>query len=201
MEGQENISRLGLPGTGMMTSVGHTLRRRGNISRVWEDLRRRISLEVEVIGICIVILILLRYTDPLGLDAILINKKVDNIMGDALGVEHMGAFFRMRMMNGIFSIGETKLNTKKVEDPNIFDSMDSMNNYLYDHDLYAMENKPYIDSVYIKGDFTLSHQKPLNLKTYIIMQEKEFNGKYNLLWRNCGQVTMRLFSQGCCLAE
>ncbi len=30
---RENISRLVSPGTGMMTSVGHTLRRRGSISR------------------------------------------------------------------------------------------------------------------------------------------------------------------------
>ncbi len=33
---RENTSRLGLLGTGMMTSVGHTLRRRGNISQGWK---------------------------------------------------------------------------------------------------------------------------------------------------------------------
>ncbi len=138
----------------------------------------------------------LRYTDPLGLDAILINKKVDNIMGDALGVEHMGAFFQDENDEWYFFYWGDKVKYEKVEDPNIFDSMDSMNNYLYDHDLYAMENKPYIDSVYIKGDFTLSHQKAIELENIYNNAGKEFNGKYNLLWRNCGQVTMRLFSQG-----
>ena len=38
----------GFTGYNMMTSAGHTLHRRGNISRVWGGLQRRISCREEI---------------------------------------------------------------------------------------------------------------------------------------------------------
>lgn len=138
----------------------------------------------------------LKYIDPLGLDAILINKEVDNVAGDILGVEHMGAFFQDENDDWYFFFWGDKVVYEKIEDPDIFESIDTMNEYLFDHNLYEMENKPYIDSVYIRGDFTASHKAAIELQDIYNDSGKEFNSKYNLLWRNCGQVTMRLFKKG-----
>ena len=148
----------------------------------------------------------LAFVDPLGLDAILINKNVDNFAG-YINVEHMGAFFQDKNKDWYFLFYGDKVVYEKV-DSGIFDNLDSVNEYLYSHGLYAKEDRPYLASTYVKGDFTVPHEEAQKLQskyadaksiydaTEKVGDKEYFNADYNGVLNNCGQVTMRLFYQG-----
>ena len=140
------------------------------------------------------------YTDSHGLDAILINKLVDNI-GNIVGTEHMSGFFQDENDNWWFFFWGDKVQYVEVDDASIFDSMDTMNQWLIDNGL-VNPRYPYHDSVYIKGDFTASHNKALELLDAYTTSLNTWNGKglpnknYNVVTKNCGQVTMDLLMMG-----
>lgn len=148
------------------------------------------------------------FIDPLGLDAILINKPVDNIT-NKIGVEHMGAFFQDSNNDWWFFFWGNTVQYVKVDDSSIFNSLQDINDWLInyqdpnDPDLELLNpDNPYRDSVYIKGDFTASHNEALSLRQKYLDALKTWDGKgfpnqqYNLAFTNCGQVTMRLFMKG-----
>ena len=149
------------------------------------------------------------YADPLGLDAILISKKLEFEAAEALGIEHMGAFFQDE--NGIwyyFYWGEVVI-YEPVTDPSIFESLDTMNAWLYENGYLEESANPYTDSIYVVGDFSKSHQKAsamyeklkdegpgINPWQYIFDPGVFKNPRYDLFANNCGQVTMQLFRLG-----
>lgn len=159
--------------------------------------------------------------DLLGLDAILINKPVDNA-ANKVGVEHMGAFFQDEDDNWWFFFWGGDVKYVMVDDNSIFDSLEKINEWLVNYTdennpKFELLNKeyPYRDSVYIKGNFTASHTAALQLKnafdtenwsntSFIDIPFNFSNGNilkienrdYNLLTNNCSQVTMRLFMLG-----
>ena len=159
--------------------------------------------------------------DISGLDAILINKLVDNVANN-LSVEHMGAFFQDEDDNWWFFFWGDKVKYVMVDDNSIFDSLDEINEWLVDYTdptdpkLKLLNGEyPYRDSVYIKGDFTESHaaalqlkenfdtktwqktswfQMPINLSNEKVLKIE--NRDYRLFSNNCSQVTMQLFMLG-----
>ena len=159
--------------------------------------------------------------DISGLDAILINKLVDNGANN-LSVEHMGAFFQDEDDNWWFFFWGDKVKYVMVDDNSIFDSLDEINEWLVDYydptdpELKLLSKEyPYRDSVYIKGDFTESHaaalqlkenfdtktwqktswfQMPINLSNEKVLKIE--NRDYRLFSNNCSQVTMQLFMLG-----
>jgi hypothetical protein len=150
-----------------------------------------------------------RFFDPFGLDAILVNKPVDNI-ANKIGIEHMGAFFQDANNDWWFFFYGDTVKYKQVNDASIFDSLGKINQWLYDYRdpddptfRLLNENSPsYRDSVYIKGDFVASHNAAKQyLKEYRDALDT-WNGKglpnqgYNVALKNCGQVTMELFIMG-----
>jgi len=148
------------------------------------------------------------FVDPFGLDAILINKPVDNV-ANVIGTEHMGGFFQDENDDWWFFFWGDTVQYVQVDDASIFDSLDSMNQWLIDYrdpnnpDLRLLNpDNPYRDSVYIKGDFTASHEGALGLLSAYNESLETWNGKglpnknYNVATNNCGQVTMNLFMQG-----
>lgn len=138
------------------------------------------------------------FVDPFGLEAILVNKVVNNFVG----IEHMSGFFQDENDDWFFFFWGPDVKYQYVDDISIFDSMDTMNEWLYANDLYEKENRPYIDSVYIKGDFTASHNAAQELLQSYNGSLKTWDGKglsnqeYNFFTNNCGQVTMELFRKG-----
>jgi hypothetical protein len=143
----------------------------------------------------------LRFVDPWGLDAILVNKPVDNI-ASGIGVEHMGAFFQDADNNWWFFFWGNVVRYEKIPDTIIFENIDTMNEYLYANGLYENKSKPYRDTVYVKGDFTVSHAEATELLNTYNASLKTWDGKglpnqeYNVLFNNCGQVTLELFKKG-----
>ena len=148
------------------------------------------------------------FVDPYGLDAILINKLVDNPTKN-VGVEHMGAFFQDENDDWWFFFWGDTVQYVEVDDDSIFDSLDTMNQWLIDYrdpndpDLRLLyPDNTYRDSVYIKGDFTASHDEAKGLRKSYKDSLEEWDGKgfpnqkYNVVTNNCGQVTMSLFEQG-----
>ncbi|KJR97693.1 MAG: hypothetical protein VR68_12300 [Peptococcaceae bacterium BRH_c4a] len=142
----------------------------------------------------------INFIDPQGLDAILINKPVDNAANN-VGVEHMGGFFQDENDDWWFFFWGDTVKYVEVDDSSIFDSMDAMNEWLVNNQLLNADN-PYRDSVYIKGDFTASHNGAQELLESYEASLGTWDGKglsnqeYNVLTNNCGQVTMSLFEQG-----
>ncbi len=159
--------------------------------------------------------------DILGLDAILVNKLVDNA-ANKLSVEHMGAFFQDEEDNWWFFFWGDDVKYVMVNDNSVFDSLENINEWLINYtdesnlDLKLLNEKyPYRDSVYIKGNFAASHTAALQLKndfdtenwsnTSFVDIPMNFsnenilnieNRDYRLLTNNCSQVTMRLFMLG-----
>ena len=157
------------------------------------------------------------FIDPWGLDAILINKLVDNV-ANKIGVEHLGAFFQDKNDKWwYFFYGDT-VQYVKVDDASIFDSMNSINQWLLDYrdpndDDFRLlkESSPrYRDSVYIKGDFVASHDEAMRLRGDYVDSIQNgtarvgpinslmgvTNENYGAFTNNCGQVTMGLFMMG-----
>ena len=148
------------------------------------------------------------FIDPLGLDAVLINKPVDNV-ANKVGVEHMGGFFQDSNDAWWFFFWGDTVRYVQVEDASIFDSMDKMNKWLIDYrdpkdpDLRLLNpDNPYRDSVYVKGNFVASHNGALALLSAYDKSLETWDGnglpnqEYNVATKNCGQVTMDLFKQG-----
>ena len=146
------------------------------------------------------------WTDPSGLDAILINKHLEGgewykDIGNAVGIEHMGGFFQDEDDAWWYFSWEDTVKYKQVDDESIFDSMDSMNAWIIDNEMLSGEN-PYMTSVYVKGDFTASNNAAAKLFEIYDQSSKTGNanglpnGNYNVMSNNCGQVAMRLLSMG-----
>lgn len=160
------------------------------------------------------------FVDPLGLDAILINKRLD--LAPKGFVDHTSGFFQDGNKDWwFFYFGEEVRYSKVILDDeftsydSIFESIDSINAYLWKHKEYKKEEAPYNSSVYVKGDFIASHEAamdmsieykdgirhkdiplwdwPGNLINYAM---KADNSDYRLFTNNCTQNTMRLFFQG-----
>jgi len=148
------------------------------------------------------------FIDPWGEDAVLINKPVDNA-ANTIGIEHMSAFFQDENDNWWFFFWGDTVKYVQVDDASIFDNLDKMNQWLIDYrdpddpDLRLLTaDHTYRDSVYIKGDFTASHSGALELLDIYRESLKSWDGKglanqkYNVATKNCGQVTLDLFSRG-----
>ena len=151
------------------------------------------------------------HMDLRGLDAILINKKVDVLDGNT-PVDHMSALFEDE--NGdwyYFFWGETVI-YNQIEDDSALESLENLNEYLAEKGF--INDVEYYTSVYIKGDFTASHDAASALKSAYDKQDWERdslldiipnfinekleinNADYRLLTNNCSQVTMELFYMG-----
>ena len=149
------------------------------------------------------------FVDPLGLDAVLINKAIENPAGTYLGVEHMAAFFQDENDSWWYFSWEDTVKYVQVEDTSIFESLDSINEWLLNYRdpddsefrlLYS--DKHYRDSVYVQGDFTASNNGAAAYFGEYKAAETTWDGngyankQYNLVTNNCGQVAMRLLSMG-----
>jgi len=141
-----------------------------------------------------------KYVDPTGEDAILINKPVDADPTNT--IEHMGAFFQDENNDWNFFYWGVDVKYEKVEDASIFESMEKMNAFLLEKDWNVRADKLYRDAVYIEGDFTAAHIEAGRLKQEYIDSLPSWNGRgvpnqsYNLIFRNCGQETMKLLMMG-----
>jgi RHS repeat-associated protein len=136
----------------------------------------------------------LKFVDPSGLDAILINKPVDDI-GDIIGVEHMSAFFQDAYKNWYFFYWGKSVKYMQVSSAIIFDTMDTINQWIAINAGLNL-NYSYRDSVYIKGDFAASHAEAQGwLKTYYTSPSAQ-NQEYHLSAKNCRQATMELLMMG-----
>ncbi len=147
------------------------------------------------------------FIDPYGLDAVLINKRIDN--ASKTGIEHMGAFFQDSNNDWWFLFYGDKVKYQMVDDNSIFGSMDSMNEWLVKNADLNPDN-PYQSSVYVKGDFTASDEGARGLldkynqsiengtaKGWAYYQWLGVtNNDYRGLTNNCSQVTMDLFYRG-----
>ncbi len=165
-----------------------------------------------------------KYVDPSGNDAIVLNKYVDN-PGRYFGVEHTSAFFQDENDDWWFYFWGDSVEYVKVDDPNIFESVDAINdwlsNYFVNNPEYMFdsnepktrplldEKHPYHDFVYIVGDFTEACAKAKeNRNNYLENIEKVLSGAmdrgdfgvlnsyYSLLSNNCSQNTMKLLYTG-----
>ena len=145
------------------------------------------------------------FVDPDGKDAILVNKKVDNAASE-IGVEHSAVFLQDENGTWFYFSWQEEVKYVQVDDPNIFESLDTMNEWLTDNKL--IEDNLYESSVYLKGEFSTSNTAAAALKaefdfavdngdpgTTVFGQEIP-NGQYDLLTRNCGQVAMDLIGMG-----
>jgi len=135
------------------------------------------------------------FADPTGLDAILVDKTIDYFVG----IEHMSIFIQDGVGDWYFFFQGTDVKYTRIEDPSIFESMDKMNAYLYENDLYAKGNRPYRESVYIKGDFTAAHESAgeiLDDYQNALRNGQKNPSNYDFFGNNCGQVSMGLFYQG-----
>lgn len=138
------------------------------------------------------------FVDPLGLDAILINKEIE--AGPL--VEHMAAFFQNESGGWYYFSWESTVKYHKVEDNSIFESLDKVNEYLLDKKLIKNKNKPYRDSVYIKGDFSASNDKASTLYEEYKKSLSTWDGKgyknqeYDLFLNNCTQVAINTLMEG-----
>jgi RHS repeat-associated protein len=164
------------------------------------------------------------FVDPMGLDAILVNKRVDNFTR-VLGIDHMSAFFQDEDDDWWFFSYGAKVIYKKVElkfnegwdedgkeiaygsYDEIFKDIDSINKYLWERKWYDNENIKYHSSVYVKGDFTASHKDAGDYLSRYASIVKEFEEKglelpkisntdYNLVFSNCTEKAMELFYKG-----
>jgi RHS repeat-associated protein len=147
------------------------------------------------------------FVDPQGLDAILVNKRLDSAPWS--GIDHMGAFFQDENKDWWFYYYGDYVDYHKIvlDDTfknydSIFKNIDSINEYLWAHDLYKKENVKYRSSVYVKGDFTESHKGAQEYLSKYTQSLITWNGKglsnkdYNFFLNNCSQTTMALFYKG-----
>jgi RHS repeat-associated protein len=142
----------------------------------------------------------LKYIDPLGLDAIIINKEIDAF----IGIEHMSGFFQDEKGDWYYFFWGPDVKVEKVDDPSVLNNVDSINKYLYDHNIAKKPNgensKPYKDAVYIEGDFSLSVTAAQKLKKDYEntkdMSKDIHNVDYGFFTNNCTQATMKLFALG-----
>ena len=143
------------------------------------------------------------FWDPLGLDGIMINKEIEGAPGDATEIEHSAAFIQNSKGEWyFFSWDNKKVVFEKINDSNVLKSIDSINNYLYEKGLNVSDKgekqKPYTDSVYIKGDFSNAFSEASNIKAEYVRKSKYNDGNpdYDLIMRNCTQVVMDILSKG-----
>ena len=138
------------------------------------------------------------FIDLDGRDAILVNKVVDNFWG----IEHMSGFFQDEKDDWYFFFWGDDVKVHKVEKPTALSDLGTMNEYLFENELYAKANKSYRDAVYIEGDFTKSVAYVKDLFDEYEKSLKNYNGKglpnkeYNFFTNNCGHVTMEAFALG-----
>ena len=138
----------------------------------------------------------MNYQDISGKDAIIINKTLDNLPV----IEHMGALFQDENDNWNFFYWGNSVKLEKVPDESV-ESLDKLNEFLLKNELNVKKNKPYKESVYIKGDFTSSIESAKEMVEKYKIQygsnlDSTFNGDYNLFGKNCTQVTMELAGNG-----
>ena len=140
------------------------------------------------------------FVDLNGMDAILINKKVETF--GFTGVEHMGGFFQDSKSNWYYFYWGNTVKFENV-DGNFNGSMSDVTAYLKKKDLMGVDNSEYHEAVYVKGDFSKSVKKGKRLQQIYNKYYKQCEGKdlcpnklYNLGSRNCTQETMDLFMKG-----
>ena len=132
---------------------------------------------------------------------ILINKEVDDAIGSMplLNMEHMSALFLDPNGELYFFFWGDVVNFERIEDPDVLESMDSLNAYLFGHGLYHRADRPYFRSVYIEGDFSASIEEARRLKR--VFEESEEgetypNAGFSLTKANCSQIVMGLVALG-----
>ncbi|MBQ4369694.1 MAG: hypothetical protein II784_01700 [Oscillospiraceae bacterium] len=132
---------------------------------------------------------------------ILINKEVDDAIGSLplINMEHMSALFLEPNGELYFFFWGDVVNFERIEDPDVLESMDSLNDYLFGHGLYHRADRPYFRSVYIEGDFSASIEEARRLKR--VFEESEEgesmpNAAFSLTKANCSQIVMGLVGLG-----
>ena len=140
------------------------------------------------------------FVDLNGMDAILINKKVETF--GFTGVEHMGGFFQDSKSKWYYFYWGDTVKIEEVSG-NFNGSRSDMSAYLKENDLMGVDNQEYHEAVYVKGDFSDSVKEGKRLQQIYNEFYKQYEGKhfcpnklYNLLERNCTQKTMSLFMKG-----
>ena len=140
------------------------------------------------------------FVDLNGMDAILINKKVETF--GFTGVEHMGGFFQDADSTWYYFYWGDTVKFTDV-DGNFNGSMSDVTAYLKENDHMGVDNSEYHEAVYVKGDFSNSVKKGKRLQQIYNKYYKQYEGKdlcpnklYNLRSRNCTQETMDLFMRG-----
>ena len=150
------------------------------------------------------------FIDPFGLDALLVNKRIDGVHDFTDGVvtgpiDHMSAFFQDEDGEWWFFFWGNDVKYEKIDNISIFNDMDKMNEYLLGRGLLEFEDVGYHSSVYIKGDFADSHNAAQSLLADYnqkiadgLVDPNSFlpNTDYKFFKNNCGQITMDLFYKG-----
>jgi len=147
------------------------------------------------------------FVDPLGLDAILVNKRLD--MAPNGPIDHMSAFFQDAddkwwyfSWEDSVRYHEVELNEKFASYDDIFSDIDSINAYALSQKWLKNENALFNSSVYVKGDFSASHEAAKVYKGGHNSEASSYKGdnvsnlEYNLVSNNCTQVAMGLFYKG-----
>jgi RHS repeat-associated protein len=149
----------------------------------------------------------LNYLDPMGLDAIVINKPVG--FDPTNTIEHMSLLIQDSNGDWNYFFYGNQVYYDKITDPHAMDSLDNLNQYLRENNssygkLYLNNDKKvYTRSVYIEGDFTDTEAAAKKLvskymSTYYDKKKKEYvyNDDYKLLSNNCTTNSIDILLKG-----
>jgi RHS repeat-associated protein len=147
----------------------------------------------------------LNYLDPMGLDAIVINKPVG--FDPTNTIEHMSLLIQDSNGDWNYFFYGNQVYYDKITDPHAMDSLDNLNQYLlennssYGQPYLNNDKKVYTRSVYIEGDFTDTEAAAKKLVNSYIRDYKrkgkyKFNWNYGLISNNCTRNSIEILLKG-----
>ena len=164
------------------------------------------------------------FIDPLGLDAILINKPTERGITNKVGQEHMSILMQDKDGNWFYNafMGDYVAYAAVSNDIDVTD-LSSLSKWLKENDVVDKEWYDFTRSAYVEGDFTQplsmvaryedipdkKYQKYANKIEYspnAIQSslddlarkavKEDFAANYSPLFNNCGHVAMKWFAMG-----